>query len=413
MHRRAPRRPLASRLAFRGGLAPFALSLAFLAHCSFPEYSFRTSENETEGGAGGAPAAGRGGANGNAPAAGSAGRGTSGGGSISGSAGAGGGPSGAGGGPVGCVENCDFDVSAASAPPSGLATDGESVFWAEFSDNNGLAAVFAHAADGSGQVRTLVNAGQVPEGHVLVDMRVDNDAVYVLDLDLNQPPQVTPQALLRIPKAGGNVQTLAEPGSGRGFFNYVVGDTVLYVLREDTNGQPPAALIRVPKTGGNPSSIANARNLLGAEGDDAVVLDENFNLARVRPGSSDLIASDNDLPQPFLPVDALAEADAYYILCFGQVRRVDRTGGPGAHSFLSMNSGNDPFFLLGDGDSFFWLNRRGGTNSRIGDIHTVTKAGGEVQKLVENVAVDGLSVRDGVVYYVSNDLTKIRGRRLR
>nr|MCU0685182.1 hypothetical protein [Polyangiaceae bacterium] len=114
-------------------------------------------------------------------------------------------------------------------------------------------------------------------------------------------------------------------------------------------------------------------------------------------------------PAPF-PFEGAHDADAYYFLTQGQVRRLNRTGGSDALTFLSINAGNDPFFLHAEGDSLYWINRRGPS---IGDVHTISKAGGApFSKLAEDVATDGLSVKDGVAYWISNDFTQIIGRRL-
>ncbi|MCU0684982.1 MAG: hypothetical protein MUF34_22495, partial [Polyangiaceae bacterium] len=237
------------------------MGLFLLAHCSFPEYSFDPPEGDevNAGGSAGNPYAGRGGASNmrgagggfsgsnsggsgtGAGQAGSSGGGT--GGSVAGAAGQAG-----AGGSSGCTVDCEFVVATASAEVFSLVSDGDSVYWSEFNRNNGDCTIFAKDADGGGQVRTVANPGQLPGGQIIVDLRSDDDAIYgmLLDNSLDGDP---PHGLVRIPKGGGNAQTLLEVGPDRVLFFFALGDTVAYAFREDDN-QPPGAVIRVPKNGG-------------------------------------------------------------------------------------------------------------------------------------------------------------------
>ncbi|HEU4407922.1 MAG TPA: hypothetical protein VFS43_21855 [Polyangiaceae bacterium] len=409
-HPSAPHRRGPTHRAWRAAtaLAP-ACALALLAHCSFPEYSFRSNgENETAGGSGGSPAAGRAGAGGGLPAGGAGGGLPSGG--AGGAAGAAGGA--CAGATDGCVTDCEFEVVTASAELFGVVSDGESVFWSECNLQNQTCSMSARSADGQGPVRVVADASQLPQGQLLVNLKQDADSIYGFLLDADQPPGTPPAAILRVPKAGGQGQVLLAAGNGRVFFSYELSDRFVYAFRENDD-QPPGTVVRADKGNNNTTTgvvVTNvARSLVGAEGDEAVVVESNGNIARVQPGISTLILDGDANPEP-VPFEGVVEGDVYYFLSLGQVRRF----GEGELTFLSTNAGNDPFFFQAEADSLYWVNRRGGVGSTAGDIHTVPKAGcADVRKLVEGVSTDALSVRNGVAYWVSDDFTRVLGRRLR
>ncbi|HEU4535268.1 MAG TPA: hypothetical protein VFS00_14165, partial [Polyangiaceae bacterium] len=348
---------------------------------------------------------------------GSAGRAGSGGGQPSGGSGGSGQPSGGAAGAAGacpgvtdgCETDCEFEVVTASAELFGVVSDGESVFWAECDFQSQTCSLSARSADGQGPVRVVASASQLPQGQLLVDLKQDAEAIYGFLIDANQPSNTPPNAVIRVPKAGGEAQTLLTAGSGRVFFSYVLSDRFVYAFRENDN-QPPGTVVRVGKDGNDSAIVTNiARNLVSAEGDEAIVVESNGNIARVQPGISTLILDGDANPEPF-PFEGVVEGDVYYFLSLGQVRRL----GGGELTFLSNNAGNDPFFFRADADSLYWINRRGGVGSTAADIHTVPKAGcAEVRKLVEGVSTDALSVSNGVAYWVTDDFTRVLGRRLR
>lgn len=418
-----PRSALRPLSAPRSQLAlATASALAFLAHCSFPEYSFNISENEA-GAAGSAPAGGSGGRAGtgggtNTGGSGTGGKGT-GGGNTGGSGTGGSGTAGdsvggsagsAGSGAGGCVSDCEFVVATATDEFFGLVSDGNEVFWAECDLGNFRCSISARAADGTGPTRVVSAQGQMPQNELVVDLKVDDSNVFAFLLDSDQPPGTPPHAIIRVPKAGGAPQTLTNV-SPAVLFNYSVGTNFLFAFRENDQ-QPPGTVVRVGKNGNNNGTVTNnGFSLVGADGDNAVVIDNNGNLALMQPGSSTSLLSSDENPAPF-PFEGLAADDAYYFLGPGQVRRLVR--GAEEITILSANAGNDPFFLQIETDSLYWINRRGGSGSSIGDVHTVPKAGGaEVTKFAEDISTDALSVRNGVAYWISNDFTQIIGHRLR
>jgi hypothetical protein len=402
----ASRRPRAPRPAPRGGYAGAALALAFLTHCSFPEYSFQFYENGVGGGAG-QSSGGRGGDGGGQPSAGASGGATGGGngagGSAGGSAGSAG-SAGAAGGGLGCTEACEFDV-ATGTNLFGVVTDGNEVFWSDCNTQLGSCTLFAKPADGSGQPRTVIEPNKLPSERLLTDLRESGDSIYALLLPRTSPPN----AIVRIAKAGGSAQTVGQAGSGRVFFTYAVGDEVIYALRESDNQAPPS-VVRIDLASGNSTTVANsAADLVGVENEEALAVDTGGNLVRLGAGSSAQILSsaDNDQSPPF---EATFDSDAYYFLSSGLVWRLGRGGTETAT--VATGAGSNPRFLQLENGNLFWMSQRG-AELTIGDLYTSgTAPGSEAVKFVSDVASDSLSIKNGNAYWISNDFQRVVGRRL-
>lgn len=295
----------------------------------------------------------------------------------------------------------------------GVVSDGASVYWSEYNVNLGLSTIFARAADGSGSVRTVMEAGALPTGEIVLDLVADNDALYgLLRTDTNDEfPQN--HTIVRIPKDGGPPTGLLNSGQGRSFFFPTLGENLICALR-DIDFVEPADIFCVGKTGENPVQLTDtAFSLVGVEGDEAIVVDAGGDIEYLKRASSSqgtqsrpLLPSDAN-PRP-LPVEGTFDGEAYYFLTSGLLKSLPRSG-PSEFTLLSTGEAQQTRALRVEDGALYWLNLRGGF---IADVRTVPKVGGAVQTLVETVSSDALSVRDGVAYWISPDFTTLFGRRL-
>ncbi len=396
------RRALSRRWAI---VALGASALGLLAHCGFPEYSFRA-----EGGGAAGASSGAAGLAGGAGAGGGAGLGGSAG-ALAGQSGA----AGAGGGPV-CPDCEPFVVAVASAPVLSLFGDDTSVFWSEFDFTSGVSAVrSADRRGGSGETKTILT-DEIDQGTSLTLLAGDDEALYATNFPQGQ--------VLRVAKAGGSSEVLLDGSNGNVFVflrkseNFVFGLRFPLPPNPGDFARPPGDVFRVPAGGGSALRLNQNQgqifDLVGTENDEALLIDEGNNITRVdRDAMSGAFESSQFLPgvggtPP--PFDVLPEGDAYYILTPVSVQRLPRGGGRDQLVSLAGAESSSRFLQV-DGDSLYWL-RVQGTNT-FAELRTVPKAGGEPRTIAPQVLPASLRVRGGVAFWVGLDQVSIMGQRLR
>ena len=316
-----------------------------------------------------------------------------------------------------CVETCLVSLATAAGFITAIAVDAVNVYWLDVGPCSTTCAPSSGrvmSVPKTGGTPTTLASGQSTQG--LPDsLVVDDTSVYWIDSSNSHEDPFPTGTLLRIPKAGGTVVTLA---SHLGMAAALVeSQDDLYWIEQDgvDGGFYNGEIMRLPKTGGSPVPFAASgyfSHFFGVLGIDAtnVYWSPSSDLLSEPLGGgavTTLASLANDAGSPGVLGLALDSTSIFLLLerCNGSCEpsvlvSLPKEGGPVSALKTRLNS---PDSLVADEASVYWIDENvtdeedAGTSFE-GTVLTVPKAGGAATRLATNqenaflLAVDSTSL---------------------